>query len=121
MRKKERKVGDRIFYTNYKGEIETCLIKEIRKESSRQNMFGMPLKDGKLFQYDVYKTGKYSSIEDYNCLSENDQQVKDFCKGKKFITSKFADELRKWLESKGAHKGDQDIAQILYDVAEEYE
>ena len=37
------------------------------------------------------------------------------------IPSKFADELRKWLESKGAHKGDQDIAQILYDVAEEYE
>lgn len=120
-RPKKRKVGDRIFYENYNGEIETCLIKDIRVETSRQGMFGEPLKGNSVFRYYVYKTGKYTSIEDYNCLSETDERVKEFCKDKKFITSDFVDELRKWLESKGAHKGDQDVAQILHDVAEEYE
>lgn len=121
MRTKKRKVGDRIFYENHKGEIETCLIKEIRQESSRQDMHGKPLKDDGIFKYDVYKTGAYSSIEDYNCLSDNDPRVKEFCKGRKLISLSFANDLRTWLAEHGCHEGDTDVAQILRDIAEEFE
>ena len=121
-RTKQRKVGDRIFYKAYDGSIETVLITEIKDTTdSHFDKHGNPLKNGKVFKYKMYKTGQYTWIEDYNCLSENDPRVSEFCKGKKFIAKDFMDELRQFLKDKGCHKGDSSVSQILYSLAEEYE
>lgn len=121
-RTKKHKVGDRIFYENYEGEVGTCLIKRIVEQVDyNYDKFGNPLTNGEVFKYNNYVIDEYTSIEDYMCLSENDPRVKAFCKGKKFITANFANNLRTWLTEQGAHKGDNDVVQILRDIAEEYE
>lgn len=118
-RTKKRKVGDRIFYEKWDGTIGTAIIKKIQDSEYRESRgYG---KAEKVVKFKEYHTGKYSYIEDYNCLSDNDPRVKEFRKGKKFITSDFADELRKFLIEHGAHKGDDDVVQILNDLAEEFE
>ena len=111
-RTKKRKVGDRIFYEKYDGTIGTAIIKRIEHV--------IEFRDGKVFEYNEYYTGVNTTIEDYNCLSDNDPRVKEFQKGKKFITADFADELRKFLVEHGAHKGDDDVVQILNELAEEF-
>lgn len=121
-RTKQRKVGDRIFYQNYDGTIDSAIIKRIEPVVDiHMDKYGNRLKGGKVFKRNEYYTGVNTVIEDYNCLSDNDPRVKDFCKGKKFITSDFADELRKFLVEHGAHKGDDDVVQILNDLANEFE
>lgn len=121
MRRKKYKVGDRVFYENYKKELESAVILDIEEREMRTDKFGKALTGGRTFKYKLFKTGKCTFIEDYNCLSLNDPRVKEYCKGKKFITANFADELRKFLVEHGAHKGDNDVAQILYDLANEFE
>ena len=118
-RTKQRKVGDRIFFERYGGKIGTATIKRIMPMSSLYDKYGNLT--GKEYKYNGYVTGDYSIIEDYNCLSENDPRVKAFCNGKKFITADFADELRQFLVEHGAHKGDDDVVQILIDLADEFE
>lgn len=121
-RTKKRKVGDRIFYEMCNGTIGTAIIKRIEPViDTRFDKYGNRLKDGKVFKYKEYYTGVNTVIEDYCCLPDNDPRVKDFCKGKKFITADFVDELRQFLVEHGAHKGDDDVAQILNDLAEEFE
>jgi len=120
-RTKKRKVGDRIFYEKYDGTIGTATIKEIEPRESVFNKKGEYLGVGKKFKFNYYHTSDTEAIEDYNCLSDNDPRVKEYRKGKKFITAGFADELRKFLAENGAHKGDDDVVQILYDIAEEFE
>lgn len=120
-RTKQRKVGDRIFYEKYDGTIGTATIKDIIPFESRMDKHGRWLSNGKTFKYNYYKTGEDTAIEDYNCLSDNDPRVKEYCKGKKFITAGFADELRKFLVKHGSHKGDDDVVQILNDLANEFE
>lgn len=117
-RTKQRKVGDRIFYERYDGAIGTAIIKKIEDAEYKESQgYGKP---DKVVKYKEYYTGINEVIEDYNCLSDNDPRVKEYCKGKKFITADFADELRKFLVEHGAHKGDDDVVQILYDLAEEF-
>ena len=119
---KQRKVGDRIFYTKYDGTIGTAIIKRIEPViDTDMDKYGNRLKEGKMFEYNEYYTGLNTVIADYSCLSDNDPRVKEYRKGKKFITAGFADELRKFLAENGAHKGDDDVVQILYDLAEEFE
>ena len=121
-RTKQRKVGDRIFYEYYDGTIGTAIIKRIEPVvDTHMDKYGNRLKEGKVFKYKEYYTGVNTVIADYNCLPDNDPRVKEYCKGKKFITSGFADELRKFLVEHGAHKGDNDVVQILYDLANEFE
>lgn len=121
-RTKQRKVGDRIFFKRYDGTIGTAIIKRIEPVvDTHMNKYGNRLKAGKVFKYNEYRTGVNTVIEDYNCLSDDDPRVKEYCKGKKFITSDFADELRKFLVEHGAHKGDDDVVQILNDLANEFE
>lgn len=121
-RAKQRKVGDRIFYEKYDGTIGTAIIKRIETiVDTDMDKYGNRLKDGKVFKYNEYYTGVNTVIADYSCLSDNDPRVRDFCKGKKFITADFADELRQFLVEHGAHKGDDDVVQILNDLAEEFE
>lgn len=118
-RTKQRKVGDRIFYEKYDGTIGTATIKKIEDAEHEESQgYGKPYK---VVKYKMYYTGVNTAIEDYNCLSDNDPRVKEFRKGKKFITAGFADELRKFLVEHGAHKGDDDVVQILNDLAEEFE
>lgn len=118
-RTKQRKVGDRIFYEMYDGTIGTATIKKIEDAEYKESQgYGKP---DKVVKYKKYYTGVNEVIEDYECLSDNDPRVKEYCKGKKFITADFTDELRKFLVEHGAHKGDDDVAQILYDLAKEFE
>ena len=118
-RTKHRKVGDRIFYETYDGTIGTATIKKIEDAEYKESQGYR--KPDKVVKYKMYYTGVNMCIEDYNCLSDNDPRVKAFCKGKKFITADFADELRKFLFEHGAHKGDNDVVHILYDIAKEFE
>lgn len=121
-RTKQRKVGDRIFYEKYDKTIGTAIIKRIEPVvDTHMDKYGNILKDGKVFKYKEYYTGANTVIADYSCLSDNDPRVKEYCKGKKFITADFADELRKFLVEHGAHKGDDDVVQILYDLSKEFE
>ena len=118
-RTKQRKVGDRIFFEHFDGTIGTATIKKIVDAELKESQgYGKP---DKVVKYKKYYTGVNVLIEDYNCLFDNDPRVKAFCKGKKFITADFADELRKFLVEHGANKGDDDVVQILYDLAEELE
>lgn len=113
-RTKQRKVGDRIFYEKYDGTIGTATIKKIE-----------PVIDtymDEAVKYNYYYIGVGAVIEDYSCLSDNDPRVKTFCEGKKFLTSDFADKLRKLLVEHGAQKGDYDVLQqILNDLTKEFE
>lgn len=120
-RTKRRKVGERIFYEIYDETIGTATIKKIEPSESVFDKKGNYLGNGKKHKFNYYHTSDTEAIEDYNCLSDNDPRVKEFCKGKKFITSDFEDELRNFLIEHGAHKGDDDVAQILYDLAKEFE
>jgi len=120
-RTKQREVGDRIFYVNYDGTIGTATIKKIEPSESVFDKKGNYLGNGKKYKFNYYHTSDTEAIEDYNCLFDNDPRVKAFCKGKKFITADFESELRNFLIEHGAHKGDDDVAQILYDLANEFE
>lgn len=62
-----------------------------------------------------------TAIEDYNCLPENDARVVKYKDGRKFIASDFRQQLVEWMTAHGAHKGDQDVSEILYDLSLEYE
>lgn len=118
-RTKQRKVGDRIFFEYFDGTIGTAIIKKIEDAEYKESQGYR--KPDKVVKYKKYYTGVDAPIEDYECLSDNDPRVKAFCKGRKFITADFADELRKFLVEHGANKGDNDVVQILYDLAKEFE
>lgn len=120
-RTKQRKVGDRIFYEKYDGTIGTAIIKKIEPTESVFGKKGEYLGSEKKCRFNYYYISDLQVIEDYNCISDSDPRVKAFCRGKKFITADFAYELRKFLVKHGAHKGDVDVVQILYDIAKEFE
>lgn len=118
-RTKQKKVGDRIFFEYFDGTIGTAIIKKIEYAEYKESQgYGEP---DKVVKYKKYYTGVNAYVEDYECLSDNDPRVKAFCNGKKFITANFADELRQFLVEHGAHKGDDDVVQILNDLAKEFE
>jgi hypothetical protein len=119
-RTKQRKVGDRIFVECSDGTIGTATIKKIEPAESPFDKKGYYLGNGKKYKFNYYRTSDTAVIEDYNCLSGNDPRVKEYCKGKKFITADFADELRQFLVEHNANKGDYDVIHILYDLAEEF-
>lgn len=117
---KQRKVGDRIFFECFDGTIETATIKKIEPAESVFDKKGNFLGMGKTYKFNYYHTSDMTVIEDYNCLSDNDPRVKEYCNGKKFITEDFADKLRQFLVEHDAHKGDYDVIHILFDLAEEF-
>ena len=117
-----KQIGDRIFYEHYDGSIGTALITDIKDAQYTDfDQYGKPLKKGQVFKFKKYYTSQYETIEDYNCLSKYNPKVREFCKGKNFITKDFVDEIRQWLTDKGCQKGDTSVSQILYSLAEEYE
>ena len=121
MRRKKHNVGDRIFYENYKGDIASAIVLGIEDREMDSDMYGRPAKKGTMVKYRLYKTGACTFIEDYNCLPENDPRVVKFKDGRTFITPNFREQLVQWLTAHGAHKGDQDVSEILYDLSIEYE
>lgn len=121
MRRKKYKVGDRVFYENYKQELASAVILDIEEREMRTDKFGRALSGGRTFKYKLFKTGKCTFIEDYNCLSLNDPRVREYRKNRTFIAPNFREQLVDWLTAHGAKKGDQDVVEILYDLSFEYE
>ena len=119
MRIKKYKVGDRIFYNNYKGEVESSIILDIEVRDITTDRYGRARKIP--VKYNLYKTGACTFIEDYNCLPDNSSRVLEYKKGRTFIAANFRQQLTDWLTAHGARKGDKDVAEILYDLSVEYE
>lgn len=121
MKRKKYKVGDRIFYEDYKGDIASAIILGIEDREMDSDMYGRPAKKGTMVKYRLYKTGACAFIEDYNCLPENDPRVKELKKSRTWVTPNFREQLVDWLTAHGAHKGDADVSEILYDLSLEFE
>lgn len=121
MRRKRHKVGDRIFYEDYKGDVASAVIMKIVDAEMDCDLRGNVLKNGRTFKYKLYMTGKCTAIEDYNCLSEQDPRVVRYKEGRAFVAANFREQLVMWLNAHGAHKGDQDVSEILYELSLEYE
>lgn len=102
MRRKEYKVGDRIFYETYPDkEVCTAIIKRIKDDFYlSDNNREIPFK-----WLVLWEDGNCSSgIEDYNCLSENDPRVKELAK-------KFKD----------FDKNKEDIVNSIYERVSQYD
>lgn len=87
MRRKEYKVGDRIFYETYpKKEICTAIVKRVRREYYIDDKGKeIPYKWLVLWESENCSSG----IEDYSCLPYNDPRVKELIKKyKKFDKKK---------------------------------
>lgn len=121
MRRKDYKVGDRVFYEDYRGGISSALILRIEQREMDTDIYGRPMRDGRKFRYELFRTGHCTFIEDYNCLSENDKRVVEYKKGRRFVGSDFRQKLVDFMTANGALAGDEDVAEILYDLASEYE
>jgi hypothetical protein len=78
MRRKEYKVGERVFYECYpSGEIGTAIIKRIENESYKDDS-GKERPFKWLILQEVANCS--AGIEDYNCLSSNNPKVKELAK-----------------------------------------
>lgn len=121
MKRKKYKVGDRVFYEDYKGDIASAIILGIEEREMDSDIYGRPAKKGSKVKYRLYMTGKCTAIEDYNCLPENDPRVRKYKDGRTFVASNLREQLVQWLTAHGAHKGDQDVSEILYDLSIEFE
>lgn len=78
-KKKNYKIGDRIFFEYiYDESIGEAIVTDIEPRSYKQY-------DNKKNTYvdinfNMLRTGKYSMIEDYNCISEDDPRVIEYKK-----------------------------------------
>lgn len=66
------KVGDRIYYEYYDGNIGTSIVTKIEPRTYWNN--------GKRFDYNMLFTGPHSAIEDYNTLAPSNCKVKTYIK-----------------------------------------
>lgn len=70
------KVGDRIFfeyaYPGANGKIGEAIIAKIEPRSYKHHS------SGKIINFNMLHTGKYTCIEDYNCLPEDDLRVIEY-------------------------------------------
>ena len=73
MRWKKYKPGDRIFYECYDKSIGTDIVLSV-EEKEYQSEQGYPVK------YQWLNIDKYSGIENYSCLPQNDPRVKELVK-----------------------------------------
>ena len=102
MRRKEYKVGDRIFYETYPDkEVCTDTIKRVKNDFYLSD-------NGKEIPFKwlvLWEDGSCSSgIEDYNCLPDNDPRVKE-------LTKKFKD----------FDKNKEDILNSIYEMVYQYD
>lgn len=74
--KRKFKLGERVFYKCYNGQIESGIITGI-KDSTYTN------ENGKEIPFKMLSIGKYGMIEDYNILPKNSKEVVELkCKYK---------------------------------------
>jgi len=115
-RKKQYKVGDRIFYENYDGTIGTEIVLEIKPDSYVDD-------NGRTINYNRLVTGRGSSwsdsTEDYNTLPYSDPRVKALMKELK-EQDEFADKIREFVNANTDIYSIDTIAAALGHVAEEY-
>lgn len=83
------KVGDRIFYECLDGTIGTAIVKDT--ESRTYMNF-----DGEIINYNLLRLGSHAAIEDYSCLSKDDERVKEFIKLHK-NEFEFEDNFIRWM------------------------
>ena len=119
-RRKNYKVGDRIFFEYYDGTVGTAIVLEIKPESYVDD-------NGKTIDYDMlitWKSGNCSSgTEDYNTLPLNDPRVKELQK-QLAKQDNLMQDIRDWISSKCETYPDyydnNIIASALGQVAKEY-
>lgn len=115
-RRKEYKVGERIFFEYYDGTVGTKTVLEIKPESYVDD-------NGKTVNYDMLITrerGNASSgIEDYNTLPYSDPRVKALMEKLK-NQDEIADLVRDFVIANSDIYDTETIAEALAQVAIEY-
>lgn len=112
-RKKNRKIGDRVFFDCYNGTISSTVITNITDESY--------IEDGKTYNYKMYETGPTSAIEDYNCLPDTDPRVIEYKKKNKDVFN-LEKKIRNLLNKYSGQDIDKQIvANMLYELSNEFE
>ena len=117
-RRKNYKVGDRIFFEYYDGTIGTAIVLEKKPESYIDDK-------GRTINYDMLITWKSGSgnccsgTEDYNTLPLSDPRVKALKKELK-KQDEFADEIREFVNANTDIYSIETIAAALGQVAKEY-
>lgn len=67
------KIGDRIFFEYVSdGTIGEAIVINLEPRSYTN------AKTGEVINFNMLRTGKYTMIEDYNCLPENDSRVIEY-------------------------------------------
>lgn len=117
-RRKNYKIGDRIFFEYYDGTIGTAIVLEKKPESYIDDK-------GRTINYDMLITWKSGSgnccsgTEDYNTLPYSDPRVKALKKELK-KQDEFADEIREFVNANTDIYSIETIAAALGQVAKEY-
>lgn len=117
-RRKNYKIGDRIFFEYYDGTIGTAIVLEKKPESYIDDK-------GRTINYDMLITWKSGSgnccsgTEDYNTLPLSDPRVKELQKQLK-KQDEFADEIREFVNANTDIYSIETIAAALGQVAKEY-
>lgn len=70
MRRKEIKVGDRIYFECYDGHIDSAVVKKIARDFYVRN--------GKKYEFNMLYTSPNTTIEDYFVLSPLDPKVQAY-------------------------------------------
>ena len=79
-------IGERIFYEHQgTGEIESSIIIGIEPCEYADD-------DGEMIEFNMYRTGPYEEIEDYNCLPKNHPKVVKYLAGE---AGKYSEEDKK--------------------------
>lgn len=115
-RRKNYKVGDRIFFEYYDGTIGTAIVLEVKPDSYIDD-------SGKTFNFNMLVTERgtnwSSEIEDYATLPLSDPRVKALKKELK-KQDEFADEIREFVNANTDIYSIETIAAALGQVAKEY-
>lgn len=115
-RRKNYKVGDRIFFEYYDGTVGTATVLEIKPKSYVDD-------NGRTIDYNIlitWKSGNCSSgIEDYGTLPLSDPRVKALMKELK-KQDELADEIREFVNANTDIYSIETIAAALGQVAKEY-
>ena len=70
---KKYKIGDRIFYEDCDGNIQTAIVRKVRDDWSKDTY-------GREFKYRMLYLDEHLIIEDYACLPYSDSRVKELVK-----------------------------------------
>ena len=115
-RKKQYKVGDRIFYENYDGTIGTEIVLEVKPDSYIDD-------SGKTVNFNMLVTERGTNwsteMADYTTLPYSDPRVKALMKELK-EQDEFADEIREFVNANTDIYSIDTIAAALGHVAKEY-